>query len=178
MIDWGNAPAWLSLVVTAVALAVASLGARTAYRQLMEVQSAADERRREEQRSHASKIAVWLERDSDNRFHAFVNNAGPLPVFNTYVTFVGPNIKDVCSLRTLPPTAVPKEVDVISQLVNRKVEESGMAIQESFAWDLDSEAFMSESAGQGKPSHAARKLAPVGLTITFTDAEINGGIGT
>jgi hypothetical protein len=145
-VDWGDAPTWINIVVTAIALCAAIRGARTAQK-VYEIESqrdevAADERRARsgaERRTQADKVAAWCTQwevpltPSGQQFEygAIIKNASDLPIYDITVEFcyIRQTAGGVSSRRSAYPIPVipPQETERAGadELMGRSTDQLG-----------------------------------------------------
>lgn len=175
-VNWGSIPDLVTSAASLLALGAATWAAIATNGQLTVLKKESTDRAVEQERSHAAGVAVWLEWDPQRAsFRAMVINTTRLPIYEVTIAFINPNESDPFFVRqpVLEPRTDSWELSGISHVVTRAAAKDP-AIQAS--WFLRSEQgrqlrIMGNSPEDAEEVRSTATLGPVGLTISFTDAE-------
>jgi hypothetical protein len=118
MLQWGDVPAWISAIVSLLALCSAVVGVTQAWR-VLKLQRAADQRALEElskrlgeeRRAQAAKVSAWVSTVHDGAATvavANVRNASELPVYDlTARVHLDGRVTETLDIGVLPPDIEP-----------------------------------------------------------------------
>jgi hypothetical protein len=172
---WDSLPELVTAGVSFFALVAAVWAAIAASGQLRELKKDSKDRARQDEQSQASLVAVWLDRLQSGEFTAMCVNASRLPVYELTIGFVNPKLSEPQLIRQpiMPPLADHGYLSDISDIVNSAAaNDPGIAA----SWMLRTEApvpleTLVTQADGSERWEATSRIGPIGITISFTDAE-------